>query len=817
MKLQLKILLIFIPFLLLSLLGLGLWSFNEAKESTYQSTYRYLSTVLQYYVHDHVRQNYQLLKDAELEQVASYVDSYQQEVAKQAVKISEARGGHIFVVDEFGKSVFSSLNQNSADIEQVWKNQASVVISNGDRTYKGRLENDLSDQVFVAQHFKPWGWVVFYSVSNKETVALVDNILLVTLGVMILCAFGGSVLIYIFSKFMLIRPIETLKKVTLKIAAHETVSSIDIDSKDEIGVLARGIESMSQNIDEYQQELERQHNSLEEIVHNRTKSLIETNEQLKLEVATRLLTEQKLYQSMDDLQESEEGLRTILDSIGDAVIAVDILGNVIRINPVGESMTGWKFEESRGKALTQVFNIRNSITGKVPENPVEKVLATGKTIGLANHTQLISKDGSEYQIADSAAPIMNTRNEITGVVLVFRDVTEEYRIQEELQTMQQLKKIGTLAGGLAHDFNNMLTGLFGNISMAKAELPKDHRSHKYLEESENSMKRATRLTSQLLTFAKGGAPIKQDVSIRKLIEEIVRFDLSGSKVMPIFESQEGLWMVEADKGQMQQVFSNLTINAKQAMLSGGHLTITLENTLITSDGETSVSTGKYVKITIRDEGTGIARQHIERIFDPYFSTKETGSGLGLATTYSIINTHGGSIRADSELGIGTTFVILLPTSKLQSPAVGKKTVAPLAENKNGRILLMDDDQMILEVTSQMLALCGHTVEIAVEGSAAIQMYKQAMEEGSPFDVVIMDLTIPGGIGGKEAILDVLRLDPEAKVIVSSGYAEDPVMANYAEYGFVGVVTKPYSIDQLREVLNRILNRTNADFSFAGFS
>jgi len=800
MKLQYKFLAIIIPFLLLSLLGLGLWSVNEAKKSTYRSTYLYLSVVLESYVQKHVHEHYQLLKDAKLDEVASYVDKYQQEASNKAVEVSEGKGGHIFVLNDTGSVVFSSLNQNSIDIESRWKSPARMVASNSDGIYRGRLETDLNNEIFVAQHFKPWGWMVFYSISDEEIIALVNNILLATLGVMILCTLGGAILIYSFSNIILIRPIDILKDASSKIAKRETTGSIDIDSKDEIGLLARGIESMSRDIDQYQQELELHRNYLEEMVQSRTESLSEANEHLKIEVATRVRTEEKLYGSMEALQQSEEDLRTILDSIGDAVIAADISGKVIRLNPVGESLTGWKLEDSMGKSLSQVFDIRNAITGERAQNPVEKVLATGRLVGLANHTVLISKNGTEYQVADSAAPIRNSDGEITGVVLVFRDITEEHKMQEELQRMMQLKKIGTLAGGIAHDFNNILTGLFGHLSLAKANLPENHRSHKYLEASESSMKRATHLTSQLLTFAKGGAPIKEDISIHDLIEETAQFDLSGSNVMPVFKIELDLWTVAADKGQMQQVFSNLTLNANQAMPSGGHLYFTLENIEIKGDGPANIKAGKYVKITVRDEGIGISQKHIDRIFDPYFSTKQTGSGLGLATTYSIIRKHEGDIQVDSELGIGTTFVVYLPASERLPSTDEKMPAESSGTTRSIRILLMDDEEMICEIATEMLESIGHTVESVADGEAALRVYEQAIEDGKPFDVVIMDLTIRGGVGGKEAVVDILRIDPHAKVIVSSGYAADPVMANYADYGFTGVIAKPYTVDQIRQAL-----------------
>ncbi len=350
-------------------------------------------------------------------------------------------------------------------------------------------------------------------------------------------------------------------------------------------------------------------------------------------------------------------------------------------------------------------------------------------------------------------------------------------------------------------------GLFGNISIAKEKLSKDHPGFKFLEEAEKSMNRATRLTMQLLTFAKGGEPVKEDISIGQLVEEIVRFGLSGSNVMSVFEQAEDLWIAEVDKGQMQQVFSNLTINANQAMPDGGHLFITLENADIKENLMPNLNQGKYIKVTVRDEGTGIDQNHLDRIFDPYFSTKQTGSGLGLATTYSIINKHSGYISVDSELGKGTTFTLYLPASKLQQlPETKQPSAERSTREQTARILVMDDEEMIRNVTTKMLEISGFSVEPASDGKQAVEMYKLWMDAGEAFDVVIMDITIPGGIGGKEAIKGILEIDPEARAIVSSGYTDDPIMANYAEYGFKGIATKPYTMSDLREVLSQVLEK-----------
>ncbi len=517
--------------------------------------------------------------------------------------------------------------------------------------------------------------------------------------------------------------------------------------------------------------------------------------------------------SRQALLQEKERLFVTIRSIGDGVITTNRSGKVVLMNRVAEELTGWNAKDAENRALTEVFNIVNSITRKKARNPVNRVLTDGKIANLANHTILISKQGREYQIADSAAPIKNSSREIIGVVLVFRDVTEDYRMQEELQKMQKLKSVGILAGGIAHDFNNIMTGLFGNISIVKTKLGRSHPEFKFLEKAESSMGRAIRLTKQLLTFAKGGKPVLEEVAVDALVKETVIFDLSGSNVKPVFDIAGDLCMAKIDKGQIQQVLSNLTINATQAMPKGGRLYITMRNVTLSKPAISEfmaeyMEEGKYIKIVIRDEGCGIEKGHLDMIFDPYFTTRGTGNGLGLAIAYSIIKKHGGYISVSSEFGKGSSFTFYLPACDTcgseQRPAVKKIAESSLMSKKIAKILIMDDDEAIRMVAGEMLEAIGFSSEPAADGIEAIKLYAKALENGEPFDVILMDLTIPGGMGGEKAVREILSLDPQARVIVSSGYADDPVLANYEEYGFKAIIIKPYTINSLKSVLEDIL-------------
>ena len=524
------------------------------------------------------------------------------------------------------------------------------------------------------------------------------------------------------------------------------------------------------------------------------------NEIVALLAVTRNVTDRR--QAETALAEEKERLAVTLRSIGDGVIVTDIEGNITLLNNVGEELTGWKLEEAKGKPLTDVFNIINETTREKCENPVEKVIRTGLIVGLANHTALIRKDGTEIIIADSGAPIRDRESMPIGVVLVFRDITAQYRMEQEMQKLQKLESLGILAGGLAHDFNNLLTSIIGNVSLAKMFIGIGHKSFERLSEAEKAAQRATDLTYQLLTFAKGGAPIKKATSITETVKEAVNFALSGSNVKCVYSIPINLWSTEVDKGQMNQVFNNLIINSIQAMPNGGTVHVGFENCTVYGEEVASLKPGDYLRITFRDEGFGIPEGHLGRIFDPYFTTKETGSGLGLSTVFSIIKRHEGRIVVNSTVGVGTTFTIYIPALKdTVSPEL--QETAGVRHGK-GKILIMDDEELIKKVAGGILTALGYEVGFAKDGQEAILMFRKAEDEKKPFDLVIMDLTIPGGMGGKEAVFKLHEIAPHAKILVSSGYSVDPIMSEYRKYGFCGVINKPYNANQASEIIRNVL-------------
>ncbi len=389
------------------------------------------------------------------------------------------------------------------------------------------------------------------------------------------------------------------------------------------------------------------------------------------------------------------------------------------------------------------------------------------------------------------------------------EITERKQLEEERQKAARLESVGTLAGGIAHDFNNLLTAITGYIGLAKrsVQMGEAEKASSRLVEAEHASMRARDLTQQLLTFARSGAPVRTVASIAQLIRDSATFALRGSNVRCDFFLPDDLWPVEVDEGQMNQVISNFVINADEAMPEGGVLTISTREAVIGARSRLPLDKGKYIEIIVEDQGTGIRKEHLDRIFDPYFTTKQKGSGLGLATTYSIVKNHDGYIIAQSKLGVGTTFHIYLPASEKPVPT-RKEVVAEAPITGRGRILVMDDEDIIRELLHDELTDIGYEVELTVDGAQAIEQYANAKESGKPFDAVILDLTVPGGMGGKDVIKKMLEIDPSVKAIVSSGYSTDPIMSDFVEYGFSGVVAKPYKIEQLEKALHSILVGTS---------
>lgn len=473
-------------------------------------------------------------------------------------------------------------------------------------------------------------------------------------------------------------------------------------------------------------------------------------------------------------------------------------GEITDANPFIKDLLGYTLKEMVGKNLWDFGEFKDILASRLSYNELQK-----HDYVRYDHLPLVTKDGRNIAVEVVANAYKVDHQRV--IQCNIRDITERNQLAEAQQIAAKMEAVGTLAGGIAHDFNNLLTGILGNISVAKRYIETRGEAFERLEEAEKAVINAQDLSLQLLTFSRGGIPNKTVFSIGKLIQRSASFALRGSKVKPEFSLPDELWAIEADEGQINQVISNIVINADQAMPNGKVINIEAKNSVIGGTRILPLPAGHYVEIAITDHGVGIPEEHLDRIFDPFFTTKQKGSGLGLSSAYSIITNHDGHITVESLLGVGTTFYIFLPATAKPAPAE-ELAAADTVLYGTGKILVMDDQETIRETLSRMLTLAGYEVEISKDGKEAIETYVRAKTIRKPFDAVIMDLTIPGGTGGKEAIARLLAIDPDARVIASSGYATDPIMSDYKKYGFSAAVPKPYSAQAIEKALHDVLKK-----------
>ena len=535
---------------------------------------------------------------------------------------------------------------------------------------------------------------------------------------------------------------------------------------------------------------------------------------------------------------------TTFDAIHDAICLVDLDGKILRCNQAMIKLLGKLQKEIIGRTIWELmFGKPESIE----DCPMARMLKTR-----SRETKVLAKDDHWLQI--TVDPLTDEHNNLIGGIQIISDITERKQAEEEIRRLnlelkekleertkelkqtyeklsaakerfyqaQKMESIGMVAGGVAHDFNNFLTTILGNIAIAKMSLIPEDRIFKTLTKAEKAALQAEDIAQQLLVFSSGGKSVKKVVAIKELIKDSVSFALRGSTVKCEFSIPEDTWSIEVDEKQIRQVIYSLITNAKQAMPEGGTIKVHCENVTIGAEDHPPLTAGEYIKLLITDQGIGIPKENLAKIFEPFFTTKPNQSGFGLANAYFIIQKHSGYIDVESEEAVGTTFDIYLPAvDKVIIQAVPEKSktgktiesteiiipsdVTATTQTFKGKILVMDDGTDVRDTLGAILNIFGYTVEAVHDGAKAIELYKKAKEDGKPFDGVILDLTIPGGMGGKETIKRLLEIDPNVKAIVSSGYSDDPVMADFRKYGFSGSVPKPYSIDELIKTTGKAVN------------
>ena len=495
--------------------------------------------------------------------------------------------------------------------------------------------------------------------------------------------------------------------------------------------------------------------------------------------------------------------RNIINHIGEGVITLH-RGGIRHVNSAMERMTGIKRAELSKRSLPQLLDPPPPVD--LPTGGDELKEQTGRA--LEYESSLAMAAG---QTRDVAVSVHHVKDGEDGVdIIIVRDIAERKKMQQELLKSRQLESIAALSGGIAHDYNNLLTAIMGNISLALSSISEADPMHEWLSQAQEASMIAKELTSRLITFSKGGVPKKETVNIAGLIQSATEFALSGSNITVNFDIPDDLWCADIDRTQVGQALHNIIINAREAMPDGGEIQVYANNEMMMNNGVTQIN-GRYVAVSIKDNGNGIPPEALGLIFDPYFSTKvmgdQRGMGLGLSIANSIIEKHEGKITVDATLDKGALFRVFLPATSIncETTPKKKKAILPAKSFGSGKILVMDDEAMIRKLAGNILGKMGFDTIFACNGEEALEAYETAMKADEPFDIVILDLTVKGGMGGKETIRQLRALDPDVKAIVSSGYSNDPGVTHYSEHGFCGVVAKPYRIDEIRQQIEEILN------------
>ena len=552
-------------------------------------------------------------------------------------------------------------------------------------------------------------------------------------------------------------------------------------------------------------------NRFDTLLKERTTQLGHVNEQLKQEIDGH-------KRSAKALTESEERFRGIIENTDAGYFFIDNEGNFQNVNRAWLKMHGY---DSKKDVIGQSFKLTQVKEDVDAAQQNVDALLIGNTIPTGEFTRLC-KDGSLGYHTFSAHSVVQG-GQLVGLEGFIIDVNahklaekKKKELEAQLQKAQKMESIGMLAGGIAHDFNNLLYVVMGNISLVQDDLKPEIGVSESLKDAEEACIKAKELTARLITFSKGGDPVKKMMSIDNLLKDTIISASSGSNLKSNISITDAIRQVNIDDNQIKQVVRNIFVNAKEAMDDNGQLKVSCENIDIPQEGLLTLNQGKYIKISFEDQGRGISKENMEKIFDPYFSTKDMGidkgQGLGLTISYSIIKKHGGLITVESEQEIGSTFSVYLPAISVKKPDYQKSVKKPATHTPvkqpvtgTGKILLMDDEEAIRIFMGQVLNRLGYDAETCTEGKETVEIYKKAMESKEPFDVAILDLTNKIGMGGQETMRRLLEIDHNTKGIIITGYSDDPVVANFKAYGFSGVITKPATREELSRVINEVLS------------
>jgi PAS domain S-box-containing protein len=776
---------------------------HHLKKIAYLSNYRYLRIVLESYTAESLHQNYQLLKEAKMDQVVSYVESYQQEAINKAKILTKVRGGHIMIFNNSGKLISCTRGFNSATVESAWKKISKKIVSEDTtKIIEGHIKKKPYDDVYVAQYFKPWNWVVFYSIPDEDIRVLVNKIRMIILGIIFLCAIVSSFLIFIFCKKYLLRPIAKLKDAAQSIADHENIETISIFSTDELGVLARSMETMSKSINLYKTE---QKKAKEALIEKHTE-LQKSQFQLKRHQDS---LEQLVDERTVELRKSEKRFKTMIAKSPLPMTITDKNQNMVLFND--------KFTQLFGYTLEEVSTAEKWWKRAYPDEEYRTKVQNSWRIAIekakANKTDIemqeweltikdITKRSCEFYMVPLEDVSLIVVNDITERK---KNISDRLKLETKLRQAQKMESIGNLAGGIAHDFNNILSSIIGFTELALGEAEKGTELEDDLKEVHMAGLRAKDLVKQILVFARKSDEAVKPIQVNVIAKEVLNFiKASIPTTIQIKDKIISDSIVMGSSTQFHQVFMNLCTNAAQAMEEkGGILEVSVNDTTIGRNGIPDLKPGEYIEIKVSDTGMGIFPQHIHTIFEPYFTTKAVGegTGMGLAVVHGIVEDHGGKITVDTTLGKGTCFTIYLPiTKKRKVHSHSEKKELPVGTEN---ILFVDDEASIAKMGSKVLEQLGYTVTTRTSSADALELFRSKPQA---FDLIITDMTMPNMTGDKMAA-EMMNIRANISVILCTEYSKKLSEESSAKTGIKAFAYKPIVKADLAKTVQKVLDET----------
>jgi PAS domain S-box-containing protein len=796
MRLQTKITLSIIPMVLSGIIVLGMWSLEKSKESIHKSNLLYMNMILDSYLAD-VNSLHNLLVKNRLDKVESFLTEYKQKAFKAGEDIQISGTSHIFIIDESGQLVFCSAKSDKNLMETVWGPVAQKAVKSSESRFKLHVIEEGIDKIYVARHFKPWRWIVFFAMRDKEVHSAEVQIRNATIGIAIICSLSSILLIMIIFRKFFVVPIHIIGKSASAIAKGESVKKIAVFSKDELGDLARNMESMSNAIQKHQAETKKARDDLEKRVEERTSELIEANRKLNKEIADH-------QQAEVSLAKSEDRFRTIFEQSPLGIALIDSLtGEIYEVNP--------KFTEIASRTLEEMINV-DWMSMTHPDDVQEDLdnmalLNAGKITGFNMNKRYIRPDDSYVWINMTIAPAKVEDKTHPRHLCMIEDITDRKKLESRLQQAQKMETIGTLAGGIAHDFNNILFPIVGYTEMLLADSPKDSPLRSNLNEIFNGAMRAKDLTKQILTFSRQDSIEIELMRMQPIVREALK--LIRSTIPTSIEIKQTVshdcGVIKADPTQIHQIVMNLATNAYHAMEdTGGELKVGLKEVEL---GEQDVinlemEPGLYACLTVADTGTGMNKDLTDKIFDPFFTTKENGkgTGMGLSVVHGIVNKAGGFIHVDSEPGKGTEFHVYLPVEMSSSKQQETQTKAPIQRGTE-QILLVDDEAAIVFMEKQMLERLGYSVASRTSSVDALEAFR---ENPDKFDLVITDMAMPN-MNGNQLASELIKIRPDIPILLCTGFSEKMPEEKTASLGIKGFLMKPIVRKDLANKIREVLD------------